>query len=89
MINDTNNKIKSSLKGSQRPENSGFIKAFILFLIIVAILVYYKINPLEVWNQILRPVIEWGFKLITNALEFIFKIAIWLVDKLKNYIPSK
>lgn len=88
MINDTNTKIKKPLKGIQRPENSGFIKTFILFLIIVAVLVYFKINPLEIWNQILRPVIEWGFRLITNVLEFIFKIAVWIIDKLRDYIPN-
>lgn len=86
MIKDTSTKNKSPQNRLQGVKNGGFIRLFILIIIVVLLLVYFGLDPKGVWENLIKPVVEWGFTLIVKLIGFLFDIAIWFIDKLRDTI---
>ena len=81
MIKDTNKSKKSCQKRLQGQEKKGFIELFILIVIVSVILIFFGLDPKGIWENIIRPIIEWGFDLTVKIIGFLFDIAIWAVNK--------
>jgi hypothetical protein len=86
MSKDTNSKNKNAQNRLQSLENRGFIRLFIVILIVVAALIYFGLDPKGVWENLIRPVVEWGFSVIVKIIGFFFDIAMWLIAKLRELI---
>lgn len=86
MIKDTNTKYKNAQNRLQSLENGGFIRLFIFIVIIVVVLIYFGLDPKGVWENLIKPVVEWGFALTVKLIGFLFDIAVWLIDKLRSII---
>lgn len=74
--------MKKSTKNILKNEKSksgqrGFFQLLALVIILVVILAIAGFNPVEVWNSIIRPVIEFFF----NAIIKLFDIAVLIVSK--------
>lgn len=86
MIKDTNTKKENAQNRLQSLENSGFIRLFILIIIVVAILIYLGLDPKGVWENILKPIVVWGFNTTVSIIGFLFDIAIWFIEKIRNIL---
>jgi hypothetical protein len=71
MISDTKN-----------PEEKGFIKLFLVIVVVVAVLIYFGLNPKGIWENILLPIVEFGFGVFLKIVGFFFDIAIWVVNRI-------
>lgn len=67
-------------------QEKGFIQLFILIIILVALLIYFGINPKGIWENMLKPIVEFGFDLIIRLIGFLFDIAIWLIEKIRGVL---
>lgn len=67
------NNIKINLKSESR----GFFQLLAVIIIAVIILAIAGFNPVEIWNSIIKPVIEFFF----NAMIKIFDIVVLVVSK--------
>jgi hypothetical protein len=86
MIQHTKSKFKGPQNRLQSLENQGFIQLFLLILILVFLLIKFGIDPKGVWENILKPIVEWGFNTTVRILGFLFDIAIWIISKFKDVL---
>lgn len=83
-MNDTSTKNKNAHTRIQSLESGGFIQIFVVIIIIVVILIYFGIDAKGVWENLIKPVLEWGLNIFVKIIGFLFDIAIYLVNKLKE-----
>lgn len=69
-----------------KSNDQGFIKLFFVIVIVVAILIYFGLNPKSMWEGIIRPILEFVWSIFIKMVEFFFDIAIWLIEKLRSLI---
>ena len=86
MMNGTSSKNKYPEKRLQSLEKRGFIRLFVLIVIVVGLLIYFGLDPIGVWENLLKPIIEWGFKVIVNIIGFFVDIAVWLLSKVSSIL---
>jgi hypothetical protein len=83
-MNDTRSKNKNAQNRLQSLESGGFIRLFVIIVVVVAVLIYFGLDPKGVWENLIKPVVEWGFNIFIKVVGFLFDIAIWLVAKLAS-----
>jgi len=84
MIKDTTKDIQRPQNRLQGLENRGFVRLFVMIVVVVAILIYFGIDPKGVWENLIKPVVVWGFDITIKITGFLFDIAIWLIGKVRG-----
>ena len=86
MIKGTSTKNKNAQNRLQSLESKGFIEIFVIIVVVVALLIFFGLDPKNIWENLIKPIITWGFDVIINILSFLVNIAIWFVDKIRTIL---
>jgi hypothetical protein len=86
MIKDTNPDYKNAQNRLQSSKNGGFLRIFILILIVIALLLYFELDPMKVWEKVFEPVLTWLFDLILRIIEFLYGVALWIINTARNFL---
>ncbi len=54
-------------------KSAGFVQIIAIIIIFVVVAVYLGKNPLEIWDDSIKPLILGAFDLIVKAIEFVIR----------------
>ncbi len=54
-------------------KSAGFVQIIAIIIIFVVVAVYLGKNPLEIWDDSIKPLILGAFDLIVRAIEFVIR----------------
>lgn len=86
MIKDTSSKNNRPKNRLQSLKSEGFIQLFAIIVVLALILIYFGLEPKGVWENIIKPIIEWFFGIILKIIELFIDIAMWLIEKIKSIV---
>lgn len=71
---------------TSKSNSRGFVRLFIVAIIIIGTFFALGLDPRELWEGTMYPILEFTFNVILKVIDFIFNIAIWFINKVTGLL---
>ncbi len=88
MIKGTNIQHKNAKNRLQEVKNGGFVRLFILLILLAGIMLWLGIDPKIFWEKVASPVFNWILNATMNLIEFLYNLAVTLVSKARDLLGT-